>query len=206
VSDTDEATNATPAPHAPPKRGRTGLIVALVVFALLLLLACGVAAYFIVQTVMSDASPSTPSAPAAEARDTKGEVGAAFAFIKGMGSGDIELFKTVMPAETLKTVPEATWDSMLTGAAADPTTFGELAWSGDGATADFSAGDGSNGTIGFRPAGTGLVIVTIGPEASESEATTLTVVKDAGRWTVTTFETVDGVLQFDAESVKALGQ
>lgn len=192
---------------ATPKKKRTGLVLTLVVVALLLLCGCGVGAYFIFVLATADSSSSnTATKPVIEAKDTKAEIEAASAFLKGMGSGDIELFKTVMPAETVKTVPKETWDALMKDAAGDPTEFGSLVWSGDKATMDFSAGDGSKGTMDFKTSGTDLVIVTLKPEASESEDATLTVVEESGRWTVTAFETIDGVLEFDPESVKALGE
>jgi outer membrane murein-binding lipoprotein Lpp len=195
-----------PVPAAPPRKKYVGLVIAAVIVGLLLLCGCCIGAYFIYAAATSDSSASTPARPVVKARETKAEITAAFAFVKGMGSGDIELFKTVMPAETVKTVAKETWDSLLGDAAADPTEFGTLAWSGDTAAVDFSAGDGSKGTMDFHTTGTDLVIVTLKPEASESEEATLTVVKEDGRWTVSTFETVDGVLGFDPESVKAIGQ
>jgi hypothetical protein len=203
VSDAVAVPGVTP---EPPKKRRTGLLIALVVIALLLLCGCGVGAYFIIAAATSDSSSNAITSPVVKTRDTRLEVAAAFAFIKGMGSGDIELFKSVMPAQTVKTVAKEVWDSLLGDAAAAPTRFGTLAWSGDVAAADFSATDGSAGTMDFKTAGTDLVIVTLKPDASESEEATLTVVKEDGRWTVTAFETVDGVLEFDPESVKAMVQ
>ena len=190
---------------AAPKKKRTGLVITLVIVALLLLCGCGVGGYFIyVATMGSSTKPTIP--PAVSTRSPKAEIQAAFDFLKGMGSGDIELFKSVMPAETVTAVSKETWDSVMSGAAAAPTKFGSLVWSGDKATVDFSASDGSKGTMDFKIAGAKFVVITLKPEANESEEATLTVVKESGRWTVTAFETVDGVLEFDPESVKAMGQ
>lgn len=206
MSAVHEVPDATPVPPAPPKKGRTGLIVALVIAAVLLLGGCGVGAYLVFRAATSDSTSTTTVKPAVKAADAKAETAAAFAFLKGMGTGDVELFKTVMPAETVKTVPKETWNTLLTDAAADPTTFGPLVWSGEQATVDFSASDGSKGTMGFKTSGTDLVVVTLKPDAGESEDATLTVAKDGGRWTVTVLETIDGVLEFDPESVKAMGR
>jgi len=213
VSGAYPVADPSPAPPAPayapaatvpaaPKKKRGGLVVVLVLVVLLLLGGCGVGGLLLFRGLSSSDDGTAPAAT----RDAKAEVAAAFAFIKGMGSGDIELFKTVMPAETVKTVPKETWDSLMADAASDPTTFGALSWSAGTATATFSSGDGSKGSLDFKTAGTNLIVVTLKPEASESEDATLTVVQEKGRWTVTAFETVDGVLKFDPESVKALGQ
>jgi hypothetical protein len=190
---------------AAPKKKRTGLVITLVIVALLLLCGCGVGAYFIF-VAATGSSSNTTIPPAVTTRNTKAEIQAAFDFLKGLGSGDIELFKSVMPAETVKAVSKETWDSLMSAAVADPTKFGSLVWSGEKATADFSASDGSKGTMDFKIAGAKFVVITLKPEASESEDATLTVVQESGRWTVTAFETIDGVLEFDPESVKAMGQ
>jgi len=197
---------------ATPKKKRTGLVIAIVVILVLLLcVGAGVGGFLLFLPAGSKTTTgtgtSTPgSKPASKPADAKARIEAGFAFLKGMGTGDIELFKTVMPDATVKQVPKETWDSLMTDAAADPTVFGELTFSGETGTATFSSSDGSKGTMDFKVVGTGTVVATLKPEASESEDATLTVVSENGRWTVTQFETIDGVLKFDPASVKALGQ
>lgn len=193
----------TPAPvtSVPAKKKRGGLIIAIIAIVLLLICGCGVAGYLLFS---SSSSKSTGAAPA-KTRDSKGEITAAFAFLKGMGAGDIELFKSVMPEESVKAVPKETWDSLMSDAAAAPTQFGTLQFSGDTANVTFDGGD-SKGTMDFRTAGTDLVVVTLKPSESESEEATLTMSLEKDRWTVTAFETIDGVLQFDPESIKGLAQ
>jgi hypothetical protein len=191
-----------PVTAVPARKRRGGLVIAIVVIVLLLICGCGIGGFFLFS---SSSSKSTDSAPA-KTRDSKGEITAAFGFLKGMGAGDIELFKSVMPEESVKAVPKETWDSLMADAAADPTQFGTLEFAGDKANVTFAGGDGSKGTMDFRTAGTDLVVVTLKPSESESEDATLTMSLEKDRWTVTAFETVDGVLQFDPESIKGLAQ
>ncbi len=195
-----------PAASPAPKKRRTGLVITLVVVGLLLLCGCSAVAGLLIFRASGPGSTPTskPNSAKPSAADEKARVETAFSFLKAMGTGDQALFKSVMPAETVKTVPAESWDALLADAAADPTTFESPSWSGSAMTVAWSDSDGTKGTMEFRTVGADQVLATLKPEASESEDATVTVKSESGRWTVVKFETIDGPLEFDAESIKAL--
>jgi hypothetical protein len=202
------------APQTEPRRRRTGLVVALVIVALLLLCGCVVGAFLLVPGARSLLTPTTQedgvplTSTSEEYRKNSADHARLFAawnFLLGMGTGDATLFASVMPAASVAAAEPSVWEGMVESGRTEPTTFGDPKISGARLTASYEASGGNpeKGTLELTLTGSDQVLVVVKPEASEPSEGTITLVSEPDGWKVLTFDTDGESQSFDVEGLKA---
>lgn len=194
---------------APPKKKRTGLVVAIVIVALLLLCGCGVGAFLLIAAAGSDSSSSsgsaTSSAPEAPSPD-KAKIETAVKLVKSMAKADPALIKSIVPAESLTVAPDEYWTEFVNGASQGASVLGKETWNDTTLTIATSTNQGS-GSMTFKVSPTDSKAVTIHTVRADKSASDYTVrlVDEGGAWKIVALDAGDGnVVPFDPEGLKKL--
>lgn len=195
---------AAPVTSAPPKKKRTGLVIALVIVGLLLLCGCGIGTFFLLAANSSDPSgPSSSSQPVTSATD-RAKLEAALTLVKSMAKGDGELMKRVMPAATIVAMPVEFWDEFVASTATGASVLGKETRMGATITIATQSNKGS-GTITLKISATDPAAVDV-HNVRGDKSTSDSVVKlgdEGGKWKVLSLTTGGTTIPFDAEGLKA---
>ncbi|HEX9093208.1 MAG TPA: hypothetical protein VF902_04420 [Coriobacteriia bacterium] len=187
------------APAAPPKKKRTGLIIAIVLVVLLLLCGCGAAITFaVIAASNSDSSSSSSEAPKADPEKAKTE--AAWALMKGITTGDAELIKSSIPSETVAAVPPDSWTSFAASSKSAGVGFKSETWAGAVLTVitDGPSGSATVTITPSRPDATSVEILSL-KDGRDPLTLTMKLVDEDGSWKVLSMVTPDGAIPFDKE-------
>jgi hypothetical protein len=183
----------------PPKKKRTGLIVAIVVIVLLLLCGCAIGGVLLFS---SGTNSGVTSVEPLRPDPTKAKVTAAWTFYKAMGSGDIGTLMTVMPSDTVAFATSDFWTAFVGD---NKSVFQKESWSGDTVTVAYTSTDGRKGTIILKPGTGDAVLFTqqFTGEATKSEGQ-IGLIEESGGWKVLSIKTGSKEIKLDAASLKAL--
>jgi len=183
---------------APPKRKRTGLVIALVIIGLLL--TCGCVAAGIGFGLI-------PNPTALLASPEHQKVAAAGDFFKSVATADLAGLTRNIPTAAAAAANPAFWtEKVLTSS--DKATFNGERWNGDVLTQDFTSSDGTKRTVTYKAVtGADKVAATMAEAGdSSTEVAVFTMVKEAGGWKVLALGGEDGseFLRFTPEAIKQL--
>jgi len=196
---------AAPETCEPPKKKRTGLVVALVIVALLLLCGCGIGGFLLFAASSSDSDDAKPTASAsALAAEDKAKLEAGLSLVKSMAKGDAELMKSVMPAATVSAMPADFWASFASTAASGASVLGKETWDSDSLTIDTQSNQGP-GTITLRISDTDPLAIAVRSVKGDASTTdsTIKLGDEGGTWKVLALTSGENTIPFDAEGLKA---
>jgi hypothetical protein len=183
----------------PPKKKRTGLIVAIVIIVLLLLCGCGVGATLLFNSASKSSGvtgvESTKPDPAKE------KVTAAWTFYKAMGSGDIATLMTVMPSDTVAVASPDFWTAFVGD---NKAVFQKETWNGNTVTVAYTSTDGRKGTITVKPGTGDVALFTQQFTGAAKVEGQIGLVEESGGWKVLSIKTGGTEIKLDAASLKAL--
>lgn len=185
----------------PPKKKRTGLIVAVVIIILLLLLCgCGVGGLLLFNSGSRSTSTSTDVTPVKPDPD-KAKVTAAWTFYKAMGEANVSDLKSVMPAETVAGADMSFWLALVEG---NKSVFEQEVWKGTTLTDSYTATDGRKGTIELKPGTGDAVLFTQQFTGAAKNEGQIILIEESDGWKVLELKSASTDLKFDMKSLKAL--
>ncbi len=191
--------------QAPPKKKRTGLIIALVLVGLLLL--CGCAAVGGLVLFASDSRQETSSQPTPKvvvSKDDTAKLEAALTLVKAMNTGDAELLKSVMPAATAAGVSPDFWTSFVQSTSADAPKLGTVDRKAETIVVEtiYDAGTGSM-TFTISPTdGDSVDIHTVRADKSTTDSVAK-VGKEGEAWKVLALSNGTTTIPFDLDGLNA---
>jgi hypothetical protein len=184
-------------PVTPPKKKRTGLVIALVIVALMMLCGCGVG------VAMTLGAIPNPLAILASPEHQK--VAAAGDFFKAIATADLVGLTRSIPSDAARAADPAFWtEKVLTST--DKSTFNGESWNGDVLAQTFTSTDGTKRTVTYRAAEGDKVTATMQEDgASTSDDAVFTMVKEVGGWKVLALGSgTDEFLRFTPDAIKKL--
>lgn len=186
-----------PAPAAPPKKKRTGLVVTVLIVGLLLLCGCGAG--------VAIALGAIPNPLAMLASPEHQKVQVAGDFFKAVATGDLVGLTRNIPSDAARAADPAFWtEKVLT--ASDKSTFNGETWSGDVLTQTFTDSAGKKRAVTYTATEGDKVKATMKEDGQDSgDVAVFTMVKETGGWKVIALGSdTEEFLRFTPDAIKKL--